>query len=155
MKPGQCVPKPLHFKVCLGIIVAIRAWHIIYVLEVSLIFIAVKAGGKKKRESIHLCKWGLVGLTSLPRKLKRVKWNAHTHQLFFSNFSQDKIFLDTICQEENLPRFTDCCAKKDPERNDCFLSLKNSSRAFISPFERPNAEAACKNYSQNQHSLTG
>uniref|UniRef100_A0A8B9U2Y4 Albumin domain-containing protein n=1 Tax=Anas zonorhyncha TaxID=75864 RepID=A0A8B9U2Y4_9AVES len=67
----------------------------------------------------------------------------------------DKIFLDTICQEENLPRFTDCCAKKDPERNDCFLSLKNSSRAFISPFERPNAEAACKNYSQNQHSLTG
>ncbi|KAM7113027.1 alpha-fetoprotein-like isoform 2-T3 [Ciconia maguari] len=67
----------------------------------------------------------------------------------------DKIFLDTICQEENLPRFTDCCAKKDPERNDCFLSLKNSSRGFISPFERPNAEAACKNHSQHQHSLTG
>uniref|UniRef100_A0A669PVY3 Albumin domain-containing protein n=1 Tax=Phasianus colchicus TaxID=9054 RepID=A0A669PVY3_PHACC len=54
---------------------------------------------------------------------------------------------NTICQEDNLPRFTDCCAKKDPERNDCFLSLKNSSRGFISPFERPNAEAACKNYS--------
>ncbi|NXI64847.1 FETA protein, partial [Anseranas semipalmata] len=67
----------------------------------------------------------------------------------------DEIFLDTICQEENLPRFTDCCAKKDPERNDCFLSLKNSSRGFISPFERPNAEAACRNYSEHQHSLTG
>ncbi|KAF1633130.1 Alpha-fetoprotein, partial [Eudyptes filholi] len=67
----------------------------------------------------------------------------------------DRIFLDTICQEENLPRFTDCCAKKDPERNYCFLSLKNSSRGFISPFERPNAEAACKNHSQHQHSLTG
>ncbi|CAN0140574.1 unnamed protein product [Bubo scandiacus] len=67
----------------------------------------------------------------------------------------DRIFLDTICQEENLPRFTDCCAKKDPERNDCFLSLKNASRGFISPFERPNAEAACKNHSQHQHPLTG
>ncbi|XP_074004005.1 alpha-fetoprotein-like [Numenius arquata] len=67
----------------------------------------------------------------------------------------DSIFLDTICQEENLPRFTDCCAKKDPERNDCFLSLKNSSRGFFSPFERPNAEAACKNHSQHQHQLTG
>ncbi|XP_057267614.1 alpha-fetoprotein-like [Pezoporus wallicus] len=66
----------------------------------------------------------------------------------------DKIFLDTICQEENLTGFTDCCAKKDPERNDCFLTLKNSSRGFISPFERPNAEAACKNHSQNQHLLT-
>uniref|UniRef100_A0A8C8ATP6 Albumin domain-containing protein n=1 Tax=Otus sunia TaxID=257818 RepID=A0A8C8ATP6_9STRI len=59
----------------------------------------------------------------------------------------DRIFLDTICREENLPRFTDCCAKKDPERNDCFLSLKNASRGFISPFERPNAEVACKNHS--------
>uniref|UniRef100_A0A8C8AVN2 Albumin domain-containing protein n=1 Tax=Otus sunia TaxID=257818 RepID=A0A8C8AVN2_9STRI len=61
----------------------------------------------------------------------------------------DRIFLDTICREENLPRFTDCCAKKDPERNDCFLSLKNASRGFISPFERPNAEVACKNHSQH------
>ncbi|NXV52045.1 FETA protein, partial [Uria aalge] len=67
----------------------------------------------------------------------------------------DRIFLDTVCQEENLPRFTDCCAKKDPERNDCFLSLKNSSRGFVSPFERPQAEAACKNHSQHQHPLTG
>ncbi|XP_071600293.1 alpha-fetoprotein-like isoform X2 [Heliangelus exortis] len=67
----------------------------------------------------------------------------------------NKIFLDTICQEENLPRFAECCAKKDPERNDCFLSLKNSSGGFISPFERPNAEAACRNYSQHQHPLTG
>ncbi|KFQ32778.1 Alpha-fetoprotein, partial [Mesitornis unicolor] len=66
-----------------------------------------------------------------------------------------RIFLDTICQEENLPTFTDCCAKEDPERNDCFLSLKNSSRGLISPFERPNAEAACKNHSQHQDSLTG
>ncbi|XP_065592858.1 alpha-fetoprotein-like [Cyrtonyx montezumae] len=67
----------------------------------------------------------------------------------------DRIFLNTICQEDNLPRFTDCCAKKDPERNDCFLSLKNSSRGLISPFERPNAEAACKNYSEHRHSLPG
>ncbi|OXB69685.1 UNVERIFIED_CONTAM: hypothetical protein H355_004768, partial [Colinus virginianus] len=67
----------------------------------------------------------------------------------------DRIFLNTICQEDNLPRFTDCCAKKDPDRNDCFLSLKNSSRGLISPFERPNAEAACKNYSEHHHTLPG
>ncbi|NXI38377.1 FETA protein, partial [Galbula dea] len=65
----------------------------------------------------------------------------------------DRIFLDTICKEENLPRVADCCARKDPERNDCFLSLKNSSRAFIAPFERPSAEAACKNHSQHQQPL--
>ncbi|NWR75359.1 FETA protein, partial [Centropus unirufus] len=67
----------------------------------------------------------------------------------------DRIFLDIICQEKIPPRFTDCCAKKDPERNDCFLTLKNSSRGFVSPFERPNAEAACRNYSQHPHLLTG
>ncbi|NWX01105.1 FETA protein, partial [Caloenas nicobarica] len=66
----------------------------------------------------------------------------------------DRILLNTICQEEDLPKFTDCCAKKDPERHDCFLSLKNSS-GDISPFERPNVEAACKNHSQHQHSLMG
>ncbi|NWR55118.1 FETA protein, partial [Bucorvus abyssinicus] len=67
----------------------------------------------------------------------------------------DRIFLDTICQEEDLPGFTDCCAKKDPERNDCFLALKNASRGFIAPFERPDAEAACKNHSQHQQPLAG
>ncbi|NXO53350.1 FETA protein, partial [Aramus guarauna] len=66
----------------------------------------------------------------------------------------DRIFLDTICQEENLPGYADCCAKKDPERNDCFLALKNSSRGFGSPAERPDAEAACKSHSQQQHPLT-
>ncbi|NXI59102.1 FETA protein, partial [Chloroceryle aenea] len=67
----------------------------------------------------------------------------------------DRIFLDTICQEEELPGFSDCCAKKDPERNDCFLTLKNSSRGFVAPFERPNAEAACKNHSQHHQPLAG
>ncbi|NXW64769.1 FETA protein, partial [Eurystomus gularis] len=67
----------------------------------------------------------------------------------------DRIFLNTICQEEGLPGVADCCAEKDPERNDCFLSLKNSSRGFLSPFDRPNAEAACRNHSQQPRSLTG
>ncbi|KAM6261441.1 alpha-fetoprotein-like [Porphyrio hochstetteri] len=66
-----------------------------------------------------------------------------------------RIFLDTICQEENLPGFADCCAQRDPERNDCFLSLKNSSGGFTSPFETPNAEATCKNHSQHRDPLTG
>ncbi|NXK87803.1 FETA protein, partial [Formicarius rufipectus] len=68
----------------------------------------------------------------------------------------DRIFLDTICQEGNLPQAAACCAKKDPERNDCFLSLKNSSGGLSSPLERPDAEAACRNYSQQQQQpLTG
>ncbi|KAJ7397989.1 alpha-fetoprotein-like [Pitangus sulphuratus] len=67
----------------------------------------------------------------------------------------DEIFLDTICQEENLPRSAECCAKRDPERNDCFLSLKNSSQGFSSPLERPDAEAACRNHSQHGQPLTG
>ncbi|NXP53979.1 FETA protein, partial [Heliornis fulica] len=68
---------------------------------------------------------------------------------------QGRIFLDTICREGTLPGVTDCCAQKDPERNDCFLSLKNSSRAFLSPLERPNAEATCKNHFQHQHPFSG
>uniref|UniRef100_A0A8U7N640 Uncharacterized protein n=1 Tax=Corvus moneduloides TaxID=1196302 RepID=A0A8U7N640_CORMO len=65
-----------------------------------------------------------------------------------------KIFFDTICQEKNLPRIADCCAKEDSERNDCFLSLKNFSQGFIPPLQRPDAEAACRNYSQHQQPLT-
>ncbi|NXG17837.1 FETA protein, partial [Grallaria varia] len=67
----------------------------------------------------------------------------------------DRIFLDTLCQEENLPQLADCCAQKDPERNDCFLSLKNSSGGFSSPLESPDAEAACRNHSQHQQPLAG
>ncbi|NXE01593.1 FETA protein, partial [Chaetorhynchus papuensis] len=66
----------------------------------------------------------------------------------------DRIFFDTICQEKNLPRIADCCAKEDSERNDCFLSLKNFSQGFIPPLQRPDAEAACRNYSQQQQPLT-
>ncbi|NWW79453.1 FETA protein, partial [Climacteris rufus] len=62
----------------------------------------------------------------------------------------DRIFFDTICQEGNLPRIADCCAKEDPDRKDCFLSLKNFSQGFLPPLERPDAEAACRNYSQQQ-----
>ncbi|XP_068021861.1 alpha-fetoprotein-like [Melanerpes formicivorus] len=66
----------------------------------------------------------------------------------------DRIFLNTICQEEDLPRLSECCAKKDPDRHSCLLSLKNSSRAFNSPFDSTNAEATCKNYSQSPQPLT-
>ncbi|NXP78851.1 FETA protein, partial [Ramphastos sulfuratus] len=61
----------------------------------------------------------------------------------------DRILLDAACQQENLPRLSECCAEKDPARQDCFLSLKNSSGDFTSPFDSPNAAAACKNYSQH------
>ncbi|NXG77673.1 FETA protein, partial [Baryphthengus martii] len=67
----------------------------------------------------------------------------------------ERIFLDTLCQQEDLPGFPDCCAKRDPERNDCFLSHQNASRGSIAPLELPNAEAACKNRSQHHPHLPG
>ncbi|NXS63096.1 FETA protein, partial [Brachypteracias leptosomus] len=65
----------------------------------------------------------------------------------------DRLFLDAICQEENLPQVAECCARKDPERNLCFLSLKNSSRGLLAPLARLDPAAACRNHSQQPHPL--
>uniref|UniRef100_A0A8C4VWF7 Albumin domain-containing protein n=1 Tax=Gopherus evgoodei TaxID=1825980 RepID=A0A8C4VWF7_9SAUR len=74
-----------------------------------------------------------------------------TNKCFF--FPQTAIFLDEICHEQGLPEkygLAACCAKADPERNECFLSHKNSTPGFISPFKRPDPEEACKQYQENR-----
>ncbi|NXG49569.1 ALBU protein, partial [Psilopogon haemacephalus] len=69
------------------------------------------------------------------------------------------IFLDEICQVETLRdsygAMADCCAKADPERNECFLSFKVQQPDFVQPYQRPAADAICKEYQDNRVSLLG
>ncbi|KFV64724.1 Serum albumin, partial [Dryobates pubescens] len=69
------------------------------------------------------------------------------------------IFLDEICQVEQLRdsygAMADCCAKADPERNECFLSFKVPQPDFVQPYERPATDVICKEYQDNRVSLLG
>ncbi|NXX50013.1 ALBU protein, partial [Tricholaema leucomelas] len=69
------------------------------------------------------------------------------------------IFLDEICQVEKLRdsygAMADCCAKADPERNECFLSFKVQQPDFVQPYQRPAADVICKEYQDNRVSLLG
>ncbi|NXH21447.1 ALBU protein, partial [Bucco capensis] len=69
------------------------------------------------------------------------------------------IFLDEICQVEQLRdsygAMADCCAKADPERNECFLSFKVPQPDFVQPYQRPAADVICKEYQDNRVSLLG
>uniref|UniRef100_A0A8C3SVR9 Albumin n=1 Tax=Chelydra serpentina TaxID=8475 RepID=A0A8C3SVR9_CHESE len=68
------------------------------------------------------------------------------------------IFLDEICHEQGLPEkygLAACCAKTDPERNECFLSHKNYTPGFIPPFKKPSPEEGCKQYHENRVALLG
>ncbi|NXS08568.1 ALBU protein, partial [Neodrepanis coruscans] len=69
------------------------------------------------------------------------------------------IFLDRICQVEQLRdsygNMADCCAKADPERNQCFLSFKVHQPDFIPPYQRPAADVICNEYKDNRVALLG
>ncbi|NXF36058.1 ALBU protein, partial [Nyctibius bracteatus] len=69
------------------------------------------------------------------------------------------IFLDKICQVEQLRdsygAMADCCAKADPERNECFLSFKVLQPDFVQPYQRPASDVICKEYQDNRVSLLG
>ncbi|NWS72885.1 ALBU protein, partial [Crotophaga sulcirostris] len=69
------------------------------------------------------------------------------------------IFLDEICQVEKLRdsygEMADCCAKADPERNECFLSFKVSQPDFVQPYQRPPSDVICKEYQDDRVSLLG
>ncbi|XP_068258773.1 albumin-like isoform X2 [Nyctibius grandis] len=69
------------------------------------------------------------------------------------------IFLDKICQVEQLRdsygAMADCCAKEDPERNECFLSFKVLQPDFVQPYQRPASDVICKEYQDNRVSLLG
>ncbi|NXY91015.1 ALBU protein, partial [Alcedo cyanopectus] len=69
------------------------------------------------------------------------------------------IFLDEICQVEKLRdsygAMADCCAKADPERNECFLSFKVPQPDFVQPYVRPAADVICQEYQDNRVALLG
>ncbi|XP_067413098.1 alpha-fetoprotein-like [Emydura macquarii macquarii] len=68
------------------------------------------------------------------------------------------IILSEVCHEQGLPEkygLADCCAKADAERNECFLSHKNSTPGFIPPFKKPDPEEGCKQYQEHRDELLG
>ncbi|XP_035179894.1 albumin [Oxyura jamaicensis] len=73
--------------------------------------------------------------------------------------SLPSIFLDEICQVEKLRdsygAMADCCAKADPERNECFLSFKIPQPDFVQPYQRPASDVICKEYEDNRVSFLG
>ncbi|KAM6450596.1 serum albumin-like [Liasis olivaceus] len=66
------------------------------------------------------------------------------------------VYLDILCHDEEFSKkyeFHDCCAKADPERNECILSHKNSTKGFIPRFVHPNVEEGCNEYHNNRHEV--
>nr|pir serum albumin precursor - monocled cobra [Naja kaouthia]CAA55333.1 cobra serum albumin [Naja naja] len=66
------------------------------------------------------------------------------------------VFLDVLCHNEEFSNkygINDCCAKADPDRNECVLSHKTSSTGTISPFVHPNAEEACQAFQNDRDSV--
>ncbi|KYO31949.1 albumin [Alligator mississippiensis] len=67
------------------------------------------------------------------------------------------IFLDEICGVPALRdmygSMADCCAKDDPERNECFLTFKINNPPFIQPYQRPEPAVLCKDFTDNKQSF--
>ncbi|XP_034279010.1 serum albumin-like [Pantherophis guttatus] len=66
------------------------------------------------------------------------------------------VFLDVLCHDEEFSKtygINDCCAKADPERNECVLSHKISSIGSVSSFVHPSAEEACQAYHNNRNAV--
>ncbi|ETE59846.1 Alpha-fetoprotein, partial [Ophiophagus hannah] len=64
------------------------------------------------------------------------------------------VFLDVLCHDEEFSNkygINDCCAKADPDRNECVLSHKISSTDSFSSFVHPTAEEACQAYQNNKN----
>lgn len=89
-------------------------------------------------------------------KRKTERCTIGKHKCFF--FPQLYIILSEVCHEQGLPEkygLADCCAKADAERNECFLSHKNSTPGFIPPFKKPDPEEGCKQYQEHRDELLG
>lgn len=91
------------------------------------------------------------------------RWTDNTlHGLYINSDCdplQPSIFLDEICQVDKLRdsygEMADCCAKADPERNQCFLSFKVHQPDFIAPYQRPAADVICNEYKDHRVQLLG
>ncbi|XP_015665591.1 serum albumin-like [Protobothrops mucrosquamatus] len=66
------------------------------------------------------------------------------------------VFLDVLCHDEEFSNkygINDCCAKADPERNECILSHKLSFKENVSSFVHPTGEEACQAYQNNPNAV--
>ncbi|XP_004645729.1 serum albumin [Octodon degus] len=68
------------------------------------------------------------------------------------------LFGDKICAiptlHESYGDLADCCAKQEPERNECFLKHKDDSPS-LPPFARAEPEALCTDFKENSKLLIG
>ncbi|CAH6885388.1 albumin [Phodopus roborovskii] len=68
------------------------------------------------------------------------------------------LFGDKLCAipnlRENYGELADCCAKQEPERNECFLKHKDD-HPNLPPFVRPEAEAMCTSFQENAAAFMG
>ncbi|MEB8337434.1 hypothetical protein, partial [Streptomyces endophyticus] len=68
------------------------------------------------------------------------------------------LFGDKLCAiptlRDSYGELADCCAKKEPERNECFLKHKDD-HPNLPPFVRPDAEAMCTSFQENAVTFMG
>ncbi|XP_074848146.1 albumin-like [Carettochelys insculpta] len=91
-------------------------------------------------------------VTDLAKKCVTDKEDPECHKTLTA------IFLDEVCHEQGFSEkygLADCCAKVDPERNECFLAHQNHTRGFIPPVVKPEPEVACREYHDNRQALLG
>ncbi|XP_034279009.1 albumin-like [Pantherophis guttatus] len=66
------------------------------------------------------------------------------------------VFLNILCHDEEFSNkygIHDCCAKNDPERNECVLSHKSASIGSVSSFVHPSAEQTCQAYQNDENAV--
>ncbi|KAM5271752.1 albumin [Ctenodactylus gundi] len=72
--------------------------------------------------------------------------------------SLHELFGDEVCSLATLRdthgELADCCAKKEPERFECFVSHKDDNPHFP-PYVRPEADALCASFQENTASFLG
>ncbi|MCP6645860.1 hypothetical protein NL493_27195, partial [Klebsiella pneumoniae] len=68
------------------------------------------------------------------------------------------LFGDKLCSipglRDNYGELADCCAKEEPERNECFLKHKDDNPS-LPPFQRPEPDVICAAFQENQASFMG
>ncbi|XP_052055321.1 albumin-like [Apodemus sylvaticus] len=68
------------------------------------------------------------------------------------------LFGDKLCSipslRDSYGELADCCAKQEPERNECFLQHKDDNPT-LPPFEKPEAEAICTSFQENPATFMG
>ncbi|XP_062964159.1 albumin [Cynocephalus volans] len=72
--------------------------------------------------------------------------------------SLHQLFGDKLCTVASLRdtygEMADCCAKQEPERNECFLAHKDDNPQ-LPPFLRPEADALCAKFQEDESKFLG